>query len=120
MLHELGMFVARKLIDMLMDLRSVDPDTQQDLLALRRELVRHCENGTPWSARGALEVIAMIDMPVFVSLQALLDECPVLPDALTAILERRTGAIDPTSFEFISTERQARRCASSRGRCWTR
>ncbi len=107
-LHELGMFVARKLIDVLTDLRSVDPDTQQELRALRRELVRHCKNGTPWKARGALEVIAMIDMPVFVSLQALLDECPVLPDALTAILERRTGAINPTSFEFISTERQAR------------
>jgi Family of unknown function (DUF6178) len=108
-LHELGMFVATKLNDMLTDLRSVDPDTQQDLVVLRSELVRQCENGTPWRARAALEVIAVIDMPVFVSLQALLDECPVLPDALTAILEHRTGAIDPTAFEFISTGRQVRK-----------
>ena len=51
----------------------------------------------------------MLDMPVCVSLQALLAECPVLPDALTAILERRTRAISPTAFEFISTGRQLER-----------
>ena len=45
----------------------------------------------------------MIDIPVCISLQALIDECPVLPDAMTAVLERRTGAINPTAFEFIST-----------------
>jgi hypothetical protein len=32
--------------------------------------------------------------------------CPVLPEALTAILERRTRAISATAFEFISTTRQ--------------
>ena len=61
----------------------------------------------------------MLDMPVCVSLQALLDECPVLPDALTAILERRTGAISPTAFEFISTGRQIRQVREF-GQCsWT-
>jgi hypothetical protein len=36
----------------------------------------------------------------------LLDECPILPAALTAVLERRTGPISPTAFEFISTTAQ--------------
>ena len=48
----------------------------------------------------------MLDMPAWVSVLGLLDECPVLPAALTATLERRTGAISPTEFEFISTRSQ--------------
>jgi hypothetical protein len=105
-LHELSMFVARQLIAIATDLRSVDPDIQQGMHSLTRALVRECGQGTPWRARDSLEVVAMIDMPVHVSLLALVDECPVLPDALTAILERRTGAISPTAFEFISSGRQ--------------
>lgn len=105
-LHELGMFVARRLIDALADLRSVDDEVQAGLQSLRRDLLRECGNGTPWRVHTSLEVMAMLDMPVCVSLQALVAECPVLPDALTAILERRTRAISPTAFEFISTTRQ--------------
>ena len=105
-LHELSMLVARRLIDALTALQSVDNDIQDGLFSLRRDLVRYRENTTPWLARGSLDVIAMIDMPACVSLQALLDECPVLPEAMTAILERRTGAIDPMAFEFISTGHQ--------------
>jgi len=33
----------------------------------------------------------------------LLDECPILTAALTAVLERRTTVVSPTAFEFIST-----------------
>jgi len=33
----------------------------------------------------------------------LLDECPILPAALTAVLERRTTPVSPLAFEFIST-----------------
>lgn len=36
----------------------------------------------------------------------LLDECPILPAALTAVLERRTTSVSPTAFEFISTAAQ--------------
>jgi hypothetical protein len=105
-LHELGMFVARQLIDTLAELRSVDDEVQAGLQSLRRELLRECGNGTPWQVHTSLEVLAMLDMPVCVSLQAVIAECPVLPEALTAILERRTRAISPTAFEFISTTRQ--------------
>ena len=106
MLHELSLSVARQLIDVLAVLECADADIQAELQSLRRELVRQCENRAPWRVHGALEVIAMLDMPVCVSLQALLDQCPVVPDALAAILERRKGAISPTAFEFIATGRQ--------------
>ena len=53
--------------------------------------------------------MAMLDMPAWVSVVGLLDECPVIPAALTATLEGRTGAISPTEFEFISTKSQLAR-----------
>ena len=49
------------------------------------------------------DVLAILDMPSWASLVGLLGECPVLPAALTATLEGRTGAISATAFEFIST-----------------
>jgi hypothetical protein len=36
----------------------------------------------------------------------LLDECPILPASLTAVLEARTTPVSPTAFEFISTPAQ--------------
>jgi hypothetical protein len=36
----------------------------------------------------------------------LLDECPILPAALTALLERRTTSVSQTAFDFISTTAQ--------------
>ena len=105
-LHELSDAVAKHLVAALRDLRCADPQIQQDLHALRRELARQRKAGTPWRARGALEVIAILDMPTWVSLSGLLDECPILPAALTATLERRTGAVSAAAFEFIATSEQ--------------
>ena len=73
---------------------------------LKRTLVRERNAGTPWRARGALDVLGMLDMPAWASLLGLLDECPVLPHALTAILDRRTSAVSATAFMFISTPAQ--------------
>ena len=106
--QHVSMFVAERLLFALSDLRCSDVDIQQELGTLRIELTRQCREGTPWRARNALDVIAMLDMPAWVSVVGLLDECPVLPAALTATLERRTGAISPTEFEFISTRSQLR------------
>jgi hypothetical protein len=36
----------------------------------------------------------------------LLDECPILPAALTGLLERRATPVNQTAFEFISTTAQ--------------
>jgi hypothetical protein len=106
-LHEdVSMFVAEHLIGTLTDVRCVDPDIQAGLNALRRELMGQRDAGTPWRARHALDVIAMLDMPAWASLVGLLDECPVLPAALTATLEGRIGAVSATAFELISTTGQ--------------
>jgi hypothetical protein len=45
-------------------------------------------------------------MTAWISVLGLLDECPVVPAALTAVLDERTTAISPTEFDFISTAAQ--------------
>ena len=104
--QDVSLFVADQLISTLADLDCVDADTRRGLRALRRELVKQREAGTPWLARHAAEVLAMLDMTAWISVLGLLDECPILPAALTAILERRTTSVSPTAFEFISTTAQ--------------
>ena len=106
--EDVSLFAAGQLIATLTNLRSIDVDIQRDLLKLRRELVRQRDAGTPWRVRNALEVIAILDGPAWASLLGLLDECPVLPAALTATLEGHTRAVSATAFEFIATTDQIR------------
>ena len=101
--QDVSLFVAQQLISTLDDLHCVDRDVQGGLVALRRTLVEQRDAGTPWRARGAAEVLAMLDMTAWVSVVGLLGECPVVPATLTAILEGRTTAVSPTEFDFIST-----------------
>jgi hypothetical protein len=106
-LHEdVSMFVAEQLLFALANLQCSDADIQEGLDTLRSELTKQREAGTPWRARAALDVIGMLDMPAWASVLGLLDECPVLPTALTATLDRRTRAVSATEFEFISTSSQ--------------
>jgi hypothetical protein len=106
-LHEdVSMSVAEQLIGTLTDLRCDDDEIQDGLDVLRRELARQREAGTPWRARDALDVLATLDMTCWASLRGLLGECPVLPAALTATIERRAGAVSATAFEFIATSGQ--------------
>jgi hypothetical protein len=107
--EDVSLFVAGRLIAMLADLGSVDPELQRDLYRLRRELERHREAGMPWCARDALDVIAILDMPAWACLRGLLSECPVVPAALSAILDRHTGPVSATAFECFATARQIRR-----------
>ena len=104
--QDVSLFVADQLVSTLADLRCVDADTRRGLLALRRTLEKQREAGTPWLARDAADVLAMLDMTAWISVLGLLDECPILPAALTAVLERRTTFVSPTAFEFISTTAQ--------------
>jgi hypothetical protein len=104
--QDVSLAVAQQLISMLEDLHCVDPDIQRGLVSLRRALVQQCDAGTPWLARGAAEVLAELDMTAGFSVLGLLDECPILPAALTAILEGRTTAVSATAFDFISTAAQ--------------
>jgi hypothetical protein len=101
-----SLFVANQLRSTLADLRGVDADTRYELRVLRRMLEKQLEAGTPWLARDTADVLAMLDTTAWISVLGLLDECPILPAALTAILERRTTSVSPTAFEFISTTAQ--------------
>jgi uncharacterized protein DUF6178 len=104
--RDVSLFVADQLMSTLADLHCVDADTRRGLRTLRRKLEKQREAGTPWLARDAADVLAMLDMTAWISVLGLLDECPILPAALTAILERRTTSVSPTAFEFISTTAQ--------------
>jgi hypothetical protein len=104
--QDVSVFVTHQLISMLDEVRCVDCDIQRGFVALRRKLARQRDAGTPWLAREAAEVLAMLDMTVWISVLGLLDECPVLPEALTAILEGRTTPVSSTAFDFISTAAQ--------------
>jgi hypothetical protein len=104
--QDVSLFVTDQLISTLTALHGVDADNRHGLRALRRKLVEQREAGTPWLARDAADVLAMLDMTAWISVLGLLDECPILPAALTAVLERRTTSVSPTAFEFISTTTQ--------------
>ena len=107
LLHqEVSLFVADCLVATLAELRTVDEETQRDLDRLRRELQRERGAGTPWCAAESLEVMAILDTPVWACLCGLLSECPVVPDALTAILDRRTSAVSATAFASFTRRAQ--------------
>ena len=104
--EDVSLFVTDRLIAVLTDLRCMDIETRHGLDVLERSLVKHRAAGTPWLARDPADVLAMLDMTAWISVLGLLDECPILPAALTAVLERRTTSVSPTAFEFISTTAQ--------------
>ena len=104
--RDVGLFAAQQLISTLKGIDCVDADIRRGLVVLRRTLVKQRDAGTPWGARHAAEILAMLDMTVWVSVLGLLDECPVLPAALIAVLEGRTTSVSATDFEFISTAAQ--------------
>jgi len=104
--QDVSLFVADQLASALADLQCADADTRHGIRALQRALVKQREAGTPWLARDAADVLAMLDMTAWTSVLGLLDECPILPAALTAVLQRSTMSVSPTAFEFISTTAQ--------------
>jgi hypothetical protein len=107
LLHEgVSLLVADELIGTLAELRTVDDEVQQDLDRLRRDLARERATGTPWRAAESLEVMSILDTPVWACLNGLLSECPVLPDAVSAILERRIRAVSATAFACFTTRAQ--------------
>jgi hypothetical protein len=104
--QDVSLFAAEQLISTLTDVDCVDRDIRRGLVALRRTLVKQRDAGRPWRARDAVETLAMLDMTAWISVLGLLDECPVLPAALMAVLEGRTTTVSPTEFDFISTAAQ--------------
>ena len=103
---DVSLFVTDQLQSTVAGLQCDDADTRRGLRALRQALVKQRKAGTPWLAREATDVLQMLDMTAWISVLGLLDECPILPAALTAVLERRTTSVSPTAFDFISTTAQ--------------
>ena len=104
--QDVSLFVADQLMSTLSDLECVDAEIRRGLRALRRTLAKQRKAGTPWLARDAVDVLAMLDMTAWTSVLGLLDDCPILPEALAAVLERRTASVSATAFAFISTTAQ--------------
>jgi hypothetical protein len=103
--RDVGLFVARGLIEVLAGIRCSDSDVQLRLGGLRRDLRQAVQAREPWRARGALDAILMLDPPSWAALLALLDECPAIHAALDASRQRRR-TIDPADFAFISQNSQ--------------
>ncbi len=102
--QDVSQLVVQRLLATIEALRCTDPDALLALHALARRVRTHRD--TPWLASEALDVIAILDMPAWTSLLGLFGECPVVPHALTAVVEGRTGAIDAKAFDFIATKDQ--------------
>lgn len=103
--HDVGLYAAEHLIEVLGEIRCHDRDIRMSLEQLRRQLVQHVQNREPWRARHALDAIMMLDAPSWAALLALIDECPVMHAALSAS-RKPSRTINPTEFEFISENRQ--------------
>ena len=97
---------AERLIDTLKNLRTEDREVQIGLDALRRGMAKHWHAGSPWLAREALDVIAILNMPAWVALLGLIDQCPVLHAGLKASLDVGARAVSSSAFEFISENAQ--------------
>jgi len=104
--RDVSMFTAERLREVLAGLQCGDCDVQTGIDALRFELSRCCRSGVPWRARGAMDVIAILDTPAWAALLGLINECPVLHAALRASRNPGTRSVSASAFEFISENSQ--------------
>jgi hypothetical protein len=104
--HDVCMWAAERLIGVLADLRCRDRDIQLGLAALRAEMTRQWRAGTPWHARDALDVMAMLDMPAWATMLGLIGECPIMHAGIAASQGSGVHKVDPSAFEFISENGQ--------------
>ncbi|HMV50701.1 MAG TPA: DUF6178 family protein [Blastocatellia bacterium] len=104
--HDVSLYAAEQLIEVLVCRQCDDREIQAGLDTLRIQLAKHWQAGVPWKAREALEVIALLDTPTWAVLLALIDECPVLHAAIKASQGSRLLSVSPSDFEFISENRQ--------------
>jgi hypothetical protein len=104
--RDVSLFVAEGLLTALRAVRTGESETLAGLLELQKSLEMHLASGTPWLAGDALEILAVLDTPAWSGLLGLLSECPILTDAVTAIVERRPGRVDASAFAFVATDAQ--------------
>jgi hypothetical protein len=104
--HDVALYAAEQLLNVLADLRCLDGETQSGLEALRAEMTKHWRAGEPWRARDALDVIVILDMPAWAALAGLIEECPVKHAGIDASRGSRPRAVSASAFEFISENSQ--------------
>jgi hypothetical protein len=104
--HDVSVIATDQLISVIDHLRCRDPEIVRGLRTLKRQLLKQRDAGTPWLARDAADVLATLDPTAWIGVLGLLDECPIVPAALTAIVQRQTTPISPTAFEFVATAAQ--------------
>jgi len=95
-------FAATSLADILRDARVADEELQGSLNLLRIRLLRAIEDGTPWRAGEALDVLTSIDLPAWAALVGLIAECPVIHGGLVASIDRSVRQVDPHAFQLIA------------------
>jgi uncharacterized protein DUF6178 len=106
-LHEdVCMYAAEHLLGVVASLHCVDSSIHEALDALRTALTKHWRAGSPWHARGALDVIAILDSPSWAAVLGFIDQFPTMHGAVGATLTGTTRPIDATAFEFISENAQ--------------
>jgi hypothetical protein len=104
--EEVCMEAAERLVAVLSGLRCADGETQAGLRQLRIEMTKSWQAGTPWRARDALEVLAILDLPAWAALLGLIDECPVMHAVIRASRDAGARAVAASAFEFISENTQ--------------
>ncbi len=106
-LHErVCMRGARRLIEVLSALPSVDREIDIALRALRTALTRHAGTGAPWKAAPELDAIEILDGLACAGLRGIIAECPVLPAAIAARRDPKARSVSATDFAFIAGNRQ--------------
>jgi hypothetical protein len=109
LLHErVCLHTAGRLIELATQLASDDDEVGSQLAALARRMSAQLAAGTPWRARDALDVLAILDAPSWSAVRGLLDECPVLPKPPAAEAGRAALRVS-TEFVFISGIEQVER-----------
>jgi hypothetical protein len=103
--RDVALHAAKRLIEVLKQVRSVDAETQGALNMLRVQMVKQVRAGTPWRAAPASEVIAILDKPAWAALAGLIAEYPVMHAAIAA---HESGAltIDASALDWISDNDQ--------------
>ncbi len=104
--EDVCIFAADQLGSVLRSIHCIDSHVQEAIKTLRTKLMRHSRAGTPWDARGALDVIAILDTPAWAALLGLVDQLPTMHAALGATVAGSTRQIEATAFEFISENAQ--------------
>jgi hypothetical protein len=104
--EEVCLYVGKRLVETLSDLRCDDSEVQDQLRELCLALKAQLKVGMPWRVRDELDVIAILDQPSWATLLGLVDECPVLPKAGPTPEDGRPPLRVASEFEFISENRQ--------------